>query len=478
MQPALKPFLTMHTLAHAYRYPQASAVQAPAQAGAAPRLALATSSMGQGAAQDLHPHFFEGRLHQPRLVAELLSTVHLVVGARFFTPANSVAKALRLADPVVTAGGAWLRFEGFSGCCSCYVRVDLMPQAYDGQVLGKGTTNVDFNAPMRAALARLRDADGLQLAVGQDALTLQSGGQSVQERKVALPLRWLRGMVEVQAYMAGMQRRFGMKGLEALRFLRTLPKASTSRTPLWVVPGPGGAFTTTRAHPQGVRVTDTSRLRVLEPLLPKALSLTAHADDAQQASAWVLDFPGARLTLALSAETWRGFSGERQALRALMGMAGDDSARALAQVRAQLHWQHALDAEALAGQLQLPTLAVQDSLRILGASGLVGFDLSEGRHFHRVLPFDLSAIEDMHPRLADARALLAAGAVQLQPGNPRRALVASGGTTHTVREVADAAGGPGEWQCTCPWFAKHQGQRGPCKHVLAVQARLAEAPAP
>ena len=24
-------------------------------------------------------------------------------------------------------------------------------------------------------------------------------------------------------------------------------------------------------------------------------------------------------------------------------------------------------------------------------------------------------------------------------------------------------------KCTCPWFSKHLGQRGPCKHVLAAR---------
>ncbi|MET3177322.1 UNVERIFIED_ORG: hypothetical protein ABIC43_000461 [Variovorax guangxiensis] len=447
----------MSAVAHAYRYAHASAALAEPSG---PRLSLATSSpQADGGAA--HPHFFEGRLLQPRLCAELLSAVHLVVGSRFFTPANSVARAIALADPVVTAGGELLRFEGFSSCCSCYVRVDLLPDSYDGQVVGKGTTNVDFNAPMRAALARLRDADGLALSVGRDALTLQSGDSEVVERKVALPLRWLRGMVEVQSYLAGMRHRFELKGLEALRFLRTLPKASTSRTPLWVVPSPKGPFTTTRPHPQGVRVTDTSRLRVLEALLPKARSLAVHADEAQQASAWVLDFPGARLTLALSAEPWRGFSGEGQALRALMRM---DDERAVSQVRAQLNWQALIDAPALARTLDIAEASVEDSLRILGASGLVGFDVVERRYFHRVLPFDLSSVEDMHPRLADARELMARGAVTIAKTSPVEAQVNSSGTAYSVREI------DGELRCTCPWYAKHQGERGPCKHVLAVEA--------
>ena len=449
----------MKAVAQAYRYARPSMLDP----SGTPRLSLATSSPdAQGTAA--HPHFFEGRLLQPRLYAELLSAVHLVVGSRFFTPANSVARAIALADPVVTAGGELLRFEGFSSCCSCYVRVDLLPEAYDGEVVGKGTTNVDFNAPMRAALARLRDADGLGLAVGQDAVTLRSSGREVVERKVELPLRWLRGMVEVQSYLAGMRRKFEIKGLDALRFLRTLPKASTSRTPLWVLPSPAGPYTTTRAQPQGVRVSDTSRLRVLEPLLSRARSLAVFADEAQQASGWVLDFPGARLTLALSAETWRGFSGEGQALRALMRLEDD---RALAQVRAQLNWQSSIDAAALAATLGLPASAVEDSLRILGASGLVGFDLAESRYFHRVLPFDLMSVADLHPRLADARELLRQGAVQVLKTEPVEGRVDSGGSTHSLREVE------GQLHCTCPWFGKYQGERGPCKHLLAMEAAVA-----
>src|SRR4051812_28429310 len=119
---------------HAYRY----AVPSTLTLSGAPRLSLATAE-NAGA----YPYFFEGAIRQPRLVADLLTGVHLVFGSRFFTPANSVAKAIALADPVVTSGGGLLRFEGFSACCSAYARVDLLPDAYDGNVIGKGTTNVD-----------------------------------------------------------------------------------------------------------------------------------------------------------------------------------------------------------------------------------------------------------------------------------------------------------------------------------------------
>ncbi|MDR2984919.1 MAG: SWIM zinc finger domain-containing protein [Nocardiopsaceae bacterium] len=46
------------------------------------------------------------------------------------------------------------------------------------------------------------------------------------------------------------------------------------------------------------------------------------------------------------------------------------------------------------------------------------------------------------------------------------ALVRSGDSEHRVT-FADSGD-----TCTCPWWGKHRGTRGPCKHVLA--ARLAK----
>jgi len=450
----------MAHFAHTYRYSEPSSLEF----GNGVRIKLATSSPGATP----HPHFFEGELRQPQLTAQLLSAVHLIVGSRFFTPANSLGLAIALADPVVTSGGGMLRLEGFSACCSTYVRVDMEPQAYAGDIVGKGTTNIDFNAPMRAALAKVRDADGLALSVGSTEFALHTAGASVVEKKVELPQRWLRSMVAVQAYQAAMHKVFEVGAIPALRFLRSLPKASTSKTPLWVMAGPQGLRVTTQpSGDSGLRFTDSSRLRVLESLLPKATSLTLYADTSQQASAWCLDFGTMRLTLVLSAEVWRGFSGEGQALHALV--LADDS-HPLSAVRAQLNWQEALRADALAEQLQWPVSAVDHALQVLGASGLVGFDLAHSAYFHRVLPFDLSQLEDLNPRLADARALLRSGAVRLISTAPLEAQVQSADVSYLVREVV------GVLRCTCPWFAKHQGERGPCKHVLAAQAALSRNP--
>ena len=77
-----------------------------------------------------------------------------------------------------------------------------------------------------------------------------------------------------------------------------------------------------------------------------------------------MDFGEARLTLALSAEVWRGFSGEGQALWALMQADGGEVGATLSRVRAKLQWQAALEAPTLARELKIDVGVVEDVLRV------------------------------------------------------------------------------------------------------------------
>jgi hypothetical protein len=95
----------------------------------------------------------------------------------------------------------------------------------------------------------------------------------------------------------------------------------------------------------------------------------------------------------------------------------------------------------------------------LGAAGRVGYDAAEAAYFHRELPYDADRLEATHPRLRDATALVESGAIRIEGDT---AFVRSGDSEHVVRRTPDGD------RCTCPWFAKHKGSRGPCKHVLAA----------
>ena len=204
---------------------------------------------------------------------------------------------------------------------------------------------------------------------------------------------------------------------------------------------------------------------MLEPLASKAKSLDVYADDQDQASAWVLDLGASRFVLAVTREATRGFSGEGQALRTLAALESSPVLRsAVAAVRAALAWQPALDVEALSLKTGVDDPArVRAALEILGASGLVGYDLARAAYFHRVLPYDLSGVDLDNPRLVAARDLVARGAVKRRDAS---FAVASGDVDYIVREVE------AELVCSCPWAARHEGERGPCKHVLAIEMTL------
>ncbi|WP_408889221.1 SWIM zinc finger family protein [Myxococcus faecalis] len=448
----------MTALNHTYLYAGPSEL-VPVEKGHALRL----MTSGGGAPQ---PYFFEGRLLQPRLTALSLRALSRVVGSRFFIPPAMLNRILREADPVVTCGRGMLRFEGFSGCASTYARVDLPPAAYEGDVASFGTTNVDFNAAMRAALSTVREDEPLSLSVGHAEVALQRGDTRVVERKVPLPLRWLKGFAEVQAYLSRLTPFAELSATEALRLLRGLPRTRADKSIHYLVPqGRTVRLSSTEAK-GAMRITGLERLRVLEDLVPFARRLVLHADPRGQASAFVLDLGAPRFTLALSSEVWRGFSGEGQALTALAQQGQVE--QVLSTLRAELRWEAVLEPRALARKLGAPEELVRQGLQVLGVRGLVGFDSQTAAFFHRELPFDFAQVEALAPRLADARALLAAGAVEADAKAPGAFWVRGSDVTYHV--LLDGEGEP--LRCGCPWFSKHALDRGPCKHLLAARLHV------
>jgi hypothetical protein len=404
-----------------------------------------------------HPRFFTGFLTTPQPAAVGLLAVAEVARTRYHRPVSPASL-----DPVVTGSRDRLRFESFSGCCGVYARLDALPAGIDGDVVAHGTTNVDVNNPLREALARVGDGDPLRLSVGPDDLTVTTLGGAVVEKKVPLPVRWLRGFAEVQVLASAFEPRAEVPAAEAAAFLRRLP-TSDHRAVLWAVPAGRSLRLTSRPVPGAVCLTGATRLTALRPMLRFARSLrvygpTVAAGSAPVPSTWELDTGALRLSLTLSPEPYRGFSGEGAALTAL---AGDDVADDADLVSALLSWDPTIDVDALAASAGIDRARVRGALAQLGTAGRVGYDVSEAAHFHRVMPYDAGRAERDNPRLVGARVLLDTGAVESDDAG---ATVRSGGEVYRVRRLPDDT-----FTCTCLWWAKHRGQRGPCRHALATR---------
>lgn len=439
----------------AYQYASASSVSSEGV------VSLATSGGVTEAGPAAHPHFFSGFLAEPAPAAQALLACGAVARSRYTMTA---AERQALLDPVATCNTDRLRFESFSGCCGVHARLDLPPDALDAAPLSSGTTNVDFNPPMRGALAGVVGSAGqLMLKVGSDEVTAVTETESVTEKKVKLPPRWVKGFGEVSALHASMKLVADVAGPEALRFMSALPR--NAREALWAVPAGRGLTLAASARAGAACLAGPERLADLRPLLRFAQRLRVYgpavgAGGQPAPSAWEFSLGKARFTLTLSPGKYRGFTGEGALLEAL---AGPDVAEDADLVGLLLGWDPVISLPSLCASSGLPASRVEAALAVLASNGVVGYDLSDGAYFHRELPIG-AELGKVHPRLAGARGLLDAGSVTLTES----------GAMSGEHRVTLAAGASAD-ACTCPWWGKHQGTRGPCKHVLAARMLAGQA---
>ena len=329
--------------------------------------------------------------------------------------------------------------------------------ALEGSMIAPGTTNVDFGPQLRGALARARALPRCELAIGRDYLKIKSEDE-VTEKRVKLPRRWLQGFIEAQYHQNSMRLFAQLSSHQFRRFVQSVP-AATSRQSGHLQQTPKGLRLAFQPLTDTVPLRGWQRLKVLQRLLHHSHRVRVFANDVA-ATAWQLEGPDFVFTLLLSPRPSRGFSGEGQALHALSFERERDLEASLTTA---LGWGETRSVKELADVCQREPDRIETSLAYLSALGRVGFDLKTEGFFRRDLPFEVPGIENLHPRLKAARALL--NSVQFEEG---RATVQSGNTCYVVEWS-----GP-EASCNCPWFSNHGNDRGPCKHILAAQWRLRE----
>jgi hypothetical protein len=406
-----------------------------------------------------HPVLFSGQVLRPDVAAGGLRSLVEIASTRYFNPIPGGFASL---DPIVTAQGDRLRCEAFSACNGVYARLDLLGQSLDERALGFGTTNIDINPLLALALAGIAQHEPLHLQVGPEQITFAMPGGQHTERKVALPERWVRAIAETQCLASGMVLRAELDGMAWRRFAQGLSTAggNGAGTSLWVVPSPGGLRQTRRPQRGAVALNGTARLSAIRRLQHLVQRVRVYGPEVSESTpsaigVWEFQLPGARLSLMLSPEPYRGFSGEGAVLASL-GRADNADAQTLS---ALLAWEPCIDPAALAQEAQLPVDRVGHALTVLATSGQVGFDLHEQRYFHRQLPFGEDRVRHNYPRLEAAKKLVADGAVSTQADRHR--VEGEHGTYWVVPHQ-------GRLQCTCLFEAKYSGTRGPCKHALAV----------
>ena len=164
------------------------------------------------------------------------------------------------------------------------------------------------------------------------------------------------------------------------------------------------------------------------------------------------------VVFVLSPELFRGFSG-RAACSAISRRADEDVVDEVADTPARRAGDRRRGGSR--GDCGSSVTSVQTALGALGAAGRVGYDLAA----ERVLPPRAA----VRPRRAREDAPAAARRTRAGRAGRRPADGDGGRDRPQRRRRLPVRFEDGVARCTCAWFAKHRGERGPCKHVLAVE---------
>ncbi len=407
------------------------------------------------------PCFFWGKLKNPYEISRCLITLSNIVQSSFNLSPFQLAL---LKDPIVTAGNNQIRFEGFSHCAGVYARVDILENGQDGEFIENGTTNVDFNTPLISELSKIKKNDELVLSIGQQEVGFHKEGESFIERKVPLPSKWIKGLTTVQHYFSESEYAYTISRVQAIQLFKTIPSGKV-KTDYYLIKRGNKYLFSPMSSKTSLSIGGIHRLKLLQPLIPLINELKIYPHKDMQAASFILCFDELNFIFSVSRDYWRGFSGEGAALETLI----EDLPESLVQ---------AFDNYSFSNQEFNPALmSFEEGIDIskieklsskLSAMGLLGYDLAKNGFFYRRLPFKLSRILSLNPRLKGAEKLLENDKVQIiyNQDNKIEAKVDGSGIQHYVLLKE------GKQKCTCTWFSKNQGERGACKHILAVKKKL------
>ena len=406
------------------------------------------------------PCFFWGKMTKPFILSRCLIALSNTVQSSFNLSPFQLAL---LKDPIVTAGNQKVRFEGFSHCAGVYVRVDVLEDGHDGEFLENGTTNVDFNQDMISSLGAVPRRGDMTLAVGKKEVQIISQGKKVVERKVPLPTKWIKGLTTVQHYMSLSEERYNLNRIQAVQLFKTIPKEKIKSDYYLTKRGNRLSFSPMKAK-DAVIVGGIHRLHLLQPLLPLMNKMKVFAHNEMQSVTFQLYFGSVIYSCSLSRNAWRGFSGEGALLEELLEDIPDDLIQKMDNYSFA---NQEFNSTLLAIDTDSEFSKINNLTAKLSAMGLLGFELDSNQFFYRRLPFELNRILSLNPRLKGVEKLLAQDKVHItkHDGQKVEARVEGSGVLHYV--VLDE-----NEKCTCTWFSRNQGERGACKHILAVKKKI------
>src|SRR5215469_8377784 len=449
------------------------------------------------------PVSFRGRVRDPLLLRQLLSALHSTVVSDLRWNEEAWLTTL---DPVITVHHDQLFFEAFSSDQSAYVRLSAPLDLFETEGdVRYGTTNIDFNYPLRAALRHLRSARRTVLRIGASGMgvTTSVGTAALDhfERKVDVPESWLKGFLQVQGALAMPAYRFDVHPADLLSVIAFFQENKpphpphglryefTPGAPITAVLEPWEQTFTLRdavysGYTRSVRLWGRKRLELLRDVLPYADRVKVSVLGRGLPHTYTCYCGPYRYLLALSG--WTGNDWATSTAFDLLAPRGLVDAQTIVRVHSYLGEHLAAPAANIVSDTGLAPAAVEQALFELCRAGRVMADPTTRQYRLRELfaePLDAAVLFAPDPRTVAAERLVRDKGVAIhsltlpdQSEDHRhetkaQATVTEGGRTYEVTVAIDETGRLRFGRCQCEFFERNLMSRGPCLHILA--ARLA-----
>jgi hypothetical protein len=405
-------------------------------------------------------------------------------------------------DPALSVWPDAVVFEVFSKDEATYAQLSIDREALEleGDWVC-GTTRTDFTDELHTGLQRVRAHQPLSLQIGPE---VAGPDAELVEKRLLLPDRWLRGLLQVQSSMSLAGPALPLAVVDLYSLLRQLRLHGDSRQ---LAPGQrgravrvelrpselprlvlepweqlfSGAEPWPGLRPEVVRVWGRRRWLLVRRFLPFVERATLHLVGSGLPSFLVLRAGPLALTLGLTGFLASDWARSLQLDALLPRPSGID----LLEQRALGALSQPLSLRGLSAELGAPVRDVRAALQGASQRGSVLFDLAHDLVRRRPLlsePLEPDRLQYRDDRERQAADLLAAGGVALLREEARFGegveLVASVTSPSEQREYRtrmwlDEEGRVRQADCTCNLFRSHGLKEGPCPHLLAL--RMAQA---
>jgi hypothetical protein len=398
-------------------------------------------------------------------------------------------------DPVVSVHPDCVMFEAFSVDESSYGRVTVpMSKLRIEGTTAFGTTNIDFSRSLADEFERVRSYRRAWLRVGTDQVVLATREGSAVEKKIDLPLSWVRGFLQVQAASAQPSTDLTLSAGVVADVLSTLKRHRERSSPRslrfelspgerpWIIVEPWNIAVREPSHlfdgdsAMTIRVWGRRRLFFAESLLPHVEKIQVRLLGTGMPSFWSLECDGFRFDIGLSG--WTDNDWSESARFDVLAASHTAPDQAISQAEQLLREKLQLTSGQASAETGISRHVINSAMQVLCARGLAMYDSVHGTfRWRQLLPAPLLSEAQQEDRFVQKARRLANAKAVVWNGEPKtvengvvfEADVRDEQEFRTSVEM-DLDGRVRSASCGCKWYRAEGLRKGPCAHLLVTAA--------